>query len=96
MAQRQTGFDEETAPAVTPERGGSPPGVTVAIKPIAKSATSAEITFTANEKAASTIATVVLVGTLKKGNQAIAQPAPESGFDDRIIERTRKPEGKKT
>jgi hypothetical protein len=96
VAQRQTGFDEEIALAVTPEKKALPPGVTVAIKPIAKSATSAEITFTANEKAASTIATVVLVGTLKKGNQAIAQPAPGIGLTIERPSARRKTEGKKT
>jgi hypothetical protein len=70
--------------------------VTVGLKPIAKGATAAEITITATDKAASTVATVVLVGTLKKGNQAIAQPAPGIGLTIERPSARRKPGGKKT
>jgi len=90
------GFDEEIALAVSPEKKALPPGVTASVKPIAKGATSTEITFTANGQAASTVATVVLVGTLKKGNQAITAPAPAIGLSIERPNARRKPEGKKT
>jgi hypothetical protein len=96
IAARQKGFDEEITLTVTPEKKGLPPGVTIGIKPIAKSATVTEITFTATAKAASTPATVVLVGTLKKGNQTITQPAPGIGLTIERPSARRKPEGKKT
>ncbi|HEV8002144.1 MAG TPA: hypothetical protein VGP63_19805 [Planctomycetaceae bacterium] len=96
IVERQRGFDEEIALAVSPAKKGLPPGVTVGIKPIAKGANAAEITFTANDKAAPTLATVVLVGTLKKGNQAIAQLAPGIGLAIERPSSRRKPQGKKT
>jgi hypothetical protein len=96
IADRQKGFDEEIALAVSPEKKALPPGVTASVKPIAKGATSTEITFTASGQAASTVATVVLVGTLKKGNQAITAPAPGIGLSIERPNARRKPEGKKT
>ncbi len=59
IAERQKGFDDEIALAVSPVKKGLPPGVAVSIKPIAKGAAAAEITFTANAKADPTVATVV-------------------------------------
>ena len=94
IAERQKGFEDEIVLAVSPKKG-LPPGVTVAVKPIAKGSTSAEITFTAAGNAAPTLATVVLVGTLKKGNQAFAEPAPGIELTVEPPKPPRKPEGKK-
>jgi hypothetical protein len=94
VAERQKGFEDEIALAVSPKKG-LPPGVTVSIKPIAKGSTSAEITFTAAGNAVPNLASVVLVGTLKKGNQAFTEPAPGIEL---TVERPlppRKSEGKK-
>jgi hypothetical protein len=82
--------------AVSPVKKASPAGVTIGIKSIAEGANAAEITFTASDKAAPTLATVVLVGTLKKGNHAIAQPAPGIGLTIERPSARRKPGGKKT
>ena len=82
--------------AVSPAKKGLPPGVAVRVKPIAKGANSTEITFTADGKAATNIATVVLVGTLKKGNQAFTEPAPAIGLTIEQPSPRRKSEGKKT
>ena len=79
VAARQRGFDEEIALAVSPEKKGLPPGVTVGLKPIAKGATAAEITITATDKAPATVATMVLVGTLKKGIRPSRSQPRESG-----------------
>ncbi|HXY36295.1 MAG TPA: hypothetical protein VEI07_18810, partial [Planctomycetaceae bacterium] len=96
LAERQKGFDEEIAVAVSPAKKGLPPGVTVSTKPIAKGATSTEVTFKADGNAAPNIATVVLVGTLKKGNQTLAEPAPGIGLHIERPTAPRKPEGKKS
>ncbi|HEV3303679.1 MAG TPA: hypothetical protein VG055_28765 [Planctomycetaceae bacterium] len=96
IAERQKGFEDEIAVTVSPAKKGLPPGVAVRVKPIAKGANSTEITFTADGKAAANIATVVLVGTLKKGNQAFTEPAPAIGLTIEQPSPRRKSEGKKS
>jgi hypothetical protein len=96
IAERQKGLEDEIAVAVSPAKKGLPPGVAVRVKPIAKGANSTEITFTADGKAATNIATVVLVGTLKKGNQAFTEPAPAIGLTIEQPSPRRKSEGKKS
>jgi hypothetical protein len=96
IAERQKGFEDEITVAVSPAKKGLPPGVAVRIKPIAKGANSTEITFTADGNAAANIATVVLIGTLKKGNQAITEPTPAIGLTIERPSQRRKSEGKKT
>jgi hypothetical protein len=96
VAERQKGFDEEIAVAVSPAKKGLPPGVAVSVKPIAKGANATEIKITADAKAAPNVATVVVVGTLKKGNQVFTEPAPGIGLNVQRPNASRKPEGKKT
>jgi hypothetical protein len=96
IAERQKTFDEEIALAVAPAKKGLPPGVTAGIKPIAKGALSTEITITADGKAAPNVATLVLIGTLKKGTQALSEPAPGLGLTIKPSAAQRKTEGKKT
>jgi hypothetical protein len=96
IAERQMGFVDEIALAVSPLKKGLPPGVSVNVKPIAKGGHSAEITFTANGKADPTVATVVLVGTIKRGNQAFSEPAPGIELTVKRASAKRKPEGKKS
>ena len=84
IAERQKGFDEEIALAIVPsEKGTTPPsppkhllpvGITAALKPIPKGATSVEIAFTARQPVALAEFTTVLEGTLKKG-QSVAHSA---------------------
>ena len=85
-AERQKGFDEEIAieivphdppptPPATPKHP-LPAGITAALKPIPKGASSVEIAFTADNNIALAEFTTVLAGTLKKGNQPHVQPAP--------------------
>ena len=86
IAERQKGFDEEIALAIVPsEKGTTPPsppkhllpvGITAALKPIPKGATSVEIAFRADNQSALAEFTTVLEGTLKKGNQSHTLPAP--------------------
>jgi hypothetical protein len=85
IAERQKGFDEEIALAIVPvetevkpapAKPALPAGITAALKPIPKGASSVEITFAADNKAALAEFTTVLAGTLKKANQPHAQPAP--------------------
>jgi hypothetical protein len=86
IAERQKGFDEEISlEAVSPEtepkqppppKHPLPAGITAALKPIPKGASSVEITFAADNQVALAEFTAVLAGTLKKANQALTQPAP--------------------
>jgi hypothetical protein len=86
IAERQKGFDEEIALAVVPSEKETtppsppkhllPPGVTAALKPIPKGATSVEIVVSADNQPPLAEFTTVLEGTLKKGNQTHTQPAP--------------------
>jgi hypothetical protein len=86
IAERQKGFDEEIALSVVPiERAPKPgttpkhplpPGLTAALKPIPKGASSVDITFSADNQPQLAEFTAVLEGTLKKGNQPHVQPAP--------------------
>jgi len=87
IAERQKGFDEEIALAVvTPETAAKkakqplPAGIAAALKPIPKGASSVDITFSGETRAALGDFTAVLVGTLKKGNATITQPAPGIGL----------------
>lgn len=86
IAERQKGFDEEIALSIVPSEKPTnppkpakhllPPGITAAIKPIPKGASSVEIAFSADNQPALAEFTTVLEGTLKKGNQTHMQPAP--------------------
>jgi hypothetical protein len=74
--ERRPEFDEAIALAMTPEKDGLPKGVTVAVKPIEKGKNEIEIVFAADDKAAAGEYTAVLVGTHKKGDATVTQPAP--------------------
>jgi hypothetical protein len=76
VAQRQAGFDEPIALAVTPDKVGLPGGVTAAPVTIAQGQNEIELTFVADDKPPLTDFTAVLVGTLKKGNDTHTQPVP--------------------
>jgi hypothetical protein len=86
IAERQKGFDEEISLAVVPaeadpkkvppEKHPLPEGITAALKPIPKGASSVAITFAADNKAALAEFTTVLAGSLKKGAQTLTEPAP--------------------
>jgi hypothetical protein len=72
------GFAEEITLAVIPAAPavGLPPGVTAAVKPIAKGTHEIEIVFTANAQAPLGQFSAVLTGTGKQGNNTIVQPIP--------------------
>ncbi|MBI3865113.1 MAG: hypothetical protein HY290_24835, partial [Planctomycetia bacterium] len=79
VTTRGEGFGEDIALAITPpapQPGGLPPGVTAAVKPIAKGTNEIEISFAANAQAPLGQYSVVLIGTGKKGNDTIVQPIP--------------------
>ncbi|MBS0262431.1 MAG: PPC domain-containing protein [Planctomycetes bacterium] len=78
VAARAEGFGEEIALAVTPAAPapGLPPGVTAAVKPIAKGTNEIEISFAANAQAPLGQFSVVLLGTGKAGNNTTVQPIP--------------------
>ena len=80
---RVEGFAEEIALAVTPAAPapGLPPGVTAAVKPIAKGTNEIEISFAANAQAPLGQYTVVLIGTGKQGNNTVVQPIPALMLD---------------
>ncbi|MSR57374.1 MAG: hypothetical protein EXS05_06855 [Planctomycetaceae bacterium] len=75
-------FGEEIALAIqTPIPGqppptGLPPGVTAAVKPIAKGTNEIEIVFAGNAQAPLGQFSVVLIGTGKKGEVTAVQPIP--------------------
>lgn len=72
-------FAEEIALALQPAPpapGALPPGVTAAIKPIAKGTNEIEITFSANAQAPLGQFSAVLFGTGKQGNVTAVQPIP--------------------
>lgn len=71
-------YAEEIALAVHPAAPapGLPPGVTAAVKPIAKGTNEIEITFAANAQAPLGQFSAVLLGTGKQGNATIVQPIP--------------------
>lgn len=73
---RQEGFDEAIALAVTPEKNGLPGGITAAVKPIGKGTNEIEVVFSANEKAPLGLYTAVLQGTIKQGKTTVVQPVP--------------------
>lgn len=78
VSTRVEGFAEDIALAVTPvaPAPGLPPGVTAAVKPIAKGTNEIEISFAANAQAPLGQYSVVLIGTGKQGNNTIVQPIP--------------------
>jgi hypothetical protein len=53
-----------------------PPGITAAVKPIAKGTNEIEISFAANAQAPLGQFSVVLIGTGKQGNNTVVQPIP--------------------
>jgi len=71
-------YAEEIALAVHPAAPapGLPPGVTAAVKPIAKGTNEVEITFAANAQAPLGQFSAVLLGTGKQGNATIVHPIP--------------------
>ncbi len=79
ISTRAEGFGEDIALAITPpppQPGGLPPGVTAAVKPIAKGTNEIEIAFSANNQAPIGEYSVVLVGTGKLGDKTATQPIP--------------------
>jgi hypothetical protein len=72
------GFAEDIALAVIPPPPavGLPPGVTAAVKPIAKGTNEIEIVFSANGQAPLGQFSAVLTGTGKQGNNTVVQPIP--------------------
>jgi len=80
IAERQEGFTEEIALALTPEKNNLPAGVTAELKPIAKDTNEVALVLSANNKAPMGAFTGVLVGSLKKGDATHTQPAPGFGL----------------
>ncbi len=78
IVDREAGFDEVINFAVTPEvaKGGLPANITVEVKPIAKATNEIEVTFKATDKAALGDFTAVLIGTIKQGNNTVAETVP--------------------
>jgi len=78
VSTRAGDFAEEIALAVfpAPPAPGLPPGVTAAVKPIAKGANEVEIVFSANNQAPLGEFSAVLLGTGKQGNSTLTQPIP--------------------
>ncbi len=78
ISTRAEGFGEDIALAVTPAapQPGLPPGITAAVKPIAKGTNEIEISFAANAQAPLGQFSVVLIGTGKQGNNTVIQPIP--------------------
>jgi hypothetical protein len=72
------GFAEDITLAVIPVAPGValPPGVTAAVKPIAKGTNEIEIVFTATAQAPLGQFSAVLTGTGKQGNNTVVQPIP--------------------
>jgi hypothetical protein len=75
IAERQEGFDEPIALAVTPEKAAVPDGIAPALKPIEKGQNEVEVVFSATDKAPLGEFTGVIVGTMKKGDANLVQPA---------------------
>ena len=80
IAERQDGWDEEIALAVTPEKNGLPGGITAALKPIPRGAGEVEIVFSANDTAPMGEFTGVLTGTIKKDKATVTQAVPGIGL----------------
>jgi len=77
ISTRAGDFAEDIALAVLPPPpAGLPPGVTAAVKPIAKATNEIEVVFTANAQAPLGQFSVVLTGTGKQGNNTSVQPIP--------------------
>ena len=79
-AEREKGWDDQIALAVTPAKNGLPGGVTAALKPIPKGKNEIEITFSANSKAPQGDFTAVLTGTIKNGKTTITEAVPGIGL----------------
>ncbi|MCC7420365.1 MAG: pre-peptidase C-terminal domain-containing protein [Planctomycetaceae bacterium] len=80
IATRQPMYDEDITLALatfgTPPQTGLPPGLTAAVKPIAKGTNEVEIVFTATAQAPLSEYTAVLIGTLKHGNETHTVAVP--------------------
>jgi hypothetical protein len=78
ISTRVASFAEDITLAVTPAAPavGLPPGVTAAVKPIAKGTNEIEIVFTANAQVPLGQFSAVLTGTGKQGNVTVVQPIP--------------------
>lgn len=77
LSTRAGDFAEEIALAVLPPPpAGLPPGVTAAVKPVAKGTNEVDIVFSANAQAPLGAFSVVLQGTGKQGDKSGAQPIP--------------------
>jgi hypothetical protein len=80
IATRQAMYDEDITLALatfgTPPQTGLPPGLTAAVKPIAKGTNEVEIVFTATAAAPVSDYTAVLIGTLKHGNETHTVSVP--------------------
>jgi hypothetical protein len=77
ISTRAEGFAEDIALAVLPPPpAGLPPGVTAAVKPIAKGTNEIEIVYSASAQAPLGQFSTVLTGTGKAGNNTSVQPIP--------------------
>lgn len=76
QAARMGDFAEEIAVAVLPAQNGLPPGITAAVKPVAKGTNEIDIVFAANAQAPLGEFYAVLQGTGKGGNVTAVQPIP--------------------
>ena len=74
IADRDKGFDEAIALAITPAKNGVPAGVTIAVKPIAKGQNSVDIVISGNNKAPIGAFSAALTGTIKQGKTTVVQP----------------------
>ncbi|WP_144995697.1 PPC domain-containing protein [Polystyrenella longa] len=78
IAERNEGFTEEIALALTPaaDKNGLPANVTADVKPIVKDQTEAIVTITGTEKAGLGEFTIAIQSTLKKDKLTFTQPLP--------------------
>lgn len=80
LSVRQPMYDEDVTLALatfgTPPQTGLPPGLTAAVKPIAKGTNEVEIVFTATAQAPVSDYTAVLIGTLKHGAETHVVAVP--------------------
>ncbi len=75
LATRGEGIDEAITIAQLPPQNGLPPGITAALKNIDKGANEVELVISANKDAPLGEFTVAVLGTHKKGNVTLTQPA---------------------
>ncbi|MBM80064.1 MAG: hypothetical protein CMJ78_05655 [Planctomycetaceae bacterium] len=74
IAEREKGFDEAIALAITPAKNGVPGGVTIAVKPIPKGQNSVDIVISGNNKVPIGNFSAALTGTIKQGKTTVVQP----------------------